>query len=159
MDRCSSSPRCAHPAAVVDALALVDHVDSSHLITELFRVLPMFRLATAVGPVALDRLVAERAPSLVLVDVREPEAAMAQLAAVRQAPAVVVLGTDPRPAAAARLLDLGAAAHFLKPVDLAHLVGVLRSLARREAVDPTAPSECHREGSASRAHATAASWN
>jgi DNA-binding NarL/FixJ family response regulator len=158
VDRSSTPPRCDRPAAV-EALALVDHAGNRHLLTELFRVLPMFRLATATGPLAFDRLVAEHAPSLVIVDVRDPEAAVARVAHGPHAPAVVVLGTDPRPAAAARLLELGAAAHFLKPVDLAHLSGVLRSLARREVVDQTAPSECHREGSASHAHATAASWN
>jgi CheY-like chemotaxis protein len=157
VDRCSTSPVCEAPPAVTQVLAVVDHTDSSHLLTELFRVLPMFRLAVAVGAPALHRMVA--APALVIVDVREPGPTVADLVRGPEAPAVVVLGTDPRPAAAARLLDLGAAAHFLKPVDLAHLAGVLRSLARSEAVDPTAPSECHREGSASRAHAIAASWN
>ncbi len=144
---------------MTQVLAVVDHADSSHLLTELFRVLPMFRLATAVGAPARHRLVVAPAPALVIVDVREPGPTVAELVRGPGAPAVVVLGTDPRPAAAARLFDLGAVAHFLKPVDLAHLAGVLCSLARREVVDPTAPSELHREGSATRAHATAASRN
>lgn len=146
------------PPAPADALALVDHADSGHLLTELFRVLPMFRLTTAVGPQG-RRVLADRAPAVVVVDVREPEAMLAELVSGSRAPAVVVLGTDPRPAAGARLLALGAVAHFLKPVDLAHLAGVLRPLARSETIDPAAPSEPHREGSTSRAHTTPASWN
>lgn len=125
--------------------------------------LPGFELRTASDPVAALAAVRHERPSVVLVDGRlggrPAEGFVQHLAALDPTLPVVILSADAHETTARRYLALGAVAYLPKPFDLAHLSGVLRSLARREVVNPLAPSGRHEEGSSTSAHTTAASWN
>jgi CheY-like chemotaxis protein len=132
-----------------------------HLHLEYLGHLAGVAVRTAADTTTALAVVRRARPSIVVVDAGgEPVDALVQAIVTLDASLpVVVCSADAHEATAGRYLHLGAAAHLPKPFDLARLEGVLRSLARREVVNPFAPSGRHEEGSSTNAHATAASWN
>jgi CheY-like chemotaxis protein len=140
-----------------------DDIQSRELLTEFFRHWNRFEFVS-VADVESARLAVERyRPAVVLVDRwldgRSADEFVTELLAQDPAMPVVMLSADAQSAAIARLRRLGVADYLAKPLDLAHLSRVLTSLARREAVNPFASPGHNEEGSAIRAHTTAASRN
>lgn len=155
----------AHDTGVgpVRVLYVEDDAVCRELLAEFLRHVPAMEVVTAPDAASALALLARTRPGVAVVDAwlggSPADALVAALAAHDPTLPVVMLSADANEATVARFRRLGTAAYLPKPFDLAHLVGVLRSLARREASNPSAPRERHTEGSSSSAHTTATSWN
>jgi CheY-like chemotaxis protein len=137
------------PGVVVDRVGLVvyieDNLSNVHLVQRLLTRRPGVELLHAPNGAAGLRLVRERRPDLVLLDIHLPDTSGSEVLrllwedpATRRIP-VAVLTADATPAQKRRLLASGAVAYLTKPFDIGEVLGLLdRTLPASPAPAPSA---------------------